>query len=232
MSRASVESPIAVLTGDVVSSTSLSREVRSRLPDVLRSVGTQIGEHFEAAGPSRIDIFRGDGWQLVLRKPAAALRVTLYFQSRLHAMSSAETILSRTAIGIGSADFIPQDSVSEGDGAAFRLSGKALEEMDRNRQLAIEVDDETSSCGCQGLPTILALIDALAKRWTAKQALAVSGALRGLRQEQIGSEWEPAPVTQQAIAQHLESAGWSAVEEAVAHFEHIFEPLSRSETGN
>lgn len=229
MLKASVTSPIAVLTGDIVSSTSLSKEVRSRLPDVLRSVGDQVREHFEGAGPSPIDIFRGDGWQLVLRRPAAALRVALYFQSRLHSMSAAEEILSRTAIGIGQADFIPQDAVSEGDGEAFRLSGKALEEMDRHRQLAIRVEDVSSSCECQGLPTMLALVDALTKRWTAKQALAVSGALRELRQEEIGSTWDPAPITQQAIAQHLESAGWGAVNEAVAYFERVFRHLSYPE---
>ena len=217
---------MAVLTGDIVSSTSLSKEARSRLPDVLRQVGDDVREHFAAAGPSAIDVFRGDSWQLVLAQPAAALRITLYFHSRLHSMSTDEPLTSRTAIGIGNVDFIPPDSVSEGDGTAFRLSGKALEEMDRNRRLAIAVDDANASCECVALPIILTLIDALTKRWTAKQARAVSGALRDMRQEQIAAEWHPAPITQQAIAQHLESAGWNAVDEAVAQFEQIIERLN------
>lgn len=213
--------PVAVLTGDIVSSTSLSKDARSRLPDVLRQVGQGVREHFADAGPSAIDVFRGDSWQLVLAQPAAALRVTLYLQSRLHSLSEDEPLTSRTAIGIGSVDFLSPEAVSEGDGTAFRLSGKALEEMDRHRRLAIQIDDDGASCECAALPIILTLIDALTKRWTAKQALAVSGALRALRQEQIGSEWHPAPITQQAIAQHLESAGWNAVDEAVTHFESI-----------
>lgn len=219
---------VAILTGDMISSSSLSRELRSHLPDMLRTAGDRVREHFGDAGAYPIDVFRGDSWQLALTHAPAALRVSLYLQGLLRLMSTTERLASRIAIGIGPVDFLPEESVSEGDGTAFRLSGRALEEMDRDRRLAIGVDDATTICECRALPTIVTLIDAMTENWTAKQALAATGALRDLTQEEIGREWQPAPVTQQAIAQHLDSAGWSAVREAVVYFEKIVRQSSEA----
>jgi hypothetical protein len=67
------------------------------------------------------------------------------------------------------------------------------------------------------LDVLVRLVDALAVNWSEKQALAITGALQGLRQEKIGSLWNP-PITQQSVNRHLHRAGWFAVEEGVAFF--------------
>jgi hypothetical protein len=66
---------------------------------------------------------------------------------------------------------------------------------------------------------IVRLVDAIATRWTDKQALAVSGALRGMKQEEIAEKLWEERITQQAVAQHLSRAGWEAVEKGINYFE-------------
>lgn len=212
---------VGVLTGDVVSSSEVAQEIRTRLPDLLRKAGQEVRDAFGAAVPYAIDIFRGDSWQMVVGEPECALRVALDLRCILHSLETTEPVLTRVGIGIGDVDFIPDSAVSEGDGAAFRLSGQALEELDRHRHLAIRIADNVASAECAGLPVMATLIDAVGSRWTAKQSQAVSGALRGLTQEQIGAAWQPHPISQQAVAQHLERAGWSAISTGLEFFERV-----------
>ena len=212
---------IGVLTGDIESSSELPQHVRTALPDILRAVGEDVRERFSTALPYPIDIFRGDSWQMAVVDPVAVLRVAMDMRCRLHAYHPDHPVVTRIAIGIGDVDFIPETSVSEGDGTAFRLSGQAIEAMDRRRHLAIRIAETGMPDERNSLPVLLTLMDALADRWTVRQSLAVSGALRGLTQEQIGSEWHPNPISQQAVAQHLDSAGWAALSEGLDYFERV-----------
>jgi len=70
----------------------------------------------------------------------------------------------------------------------------------------------------ESLDVLVHLIDALAMNWSDKQALAITGALQGLKQEQIGSLWKP-PITQQSVNRHLQRAGWFAIEKGIGFFE-------------
>ena len=66
-------------------------------------------------------------------------------------------------------------------------------------------------------PTIVALIDVAASRWTDRQALAVKGALRGMPQTEIAELWSP-PIKQSTVNGHLSKAGWGAVSQALNLF--------------
>lgn len=213
------EQIVGILTGDIVSSSEIPGEMRRRLPYFLRSVAQNMRSRYGGAVRHPVDIFRGDSWQLVVVRPEQALRVALDVRCALYSLNPDHPIITRIGIGIGKADFIPKNAVSEGDGPAFRISGQALEEMDRNQRLAIRIAEPNESGECRALPVLATLMDTIAGRWTAKQSMAVSGALRALTQEQIGSAWKPNPITQQAVAQHLESAGWNAIHTGVDFFE-------------
>ena len=63
------------------------------------------------------------------------------------------------------------------------------------------------------------LIDVLALDWTVRQAQAVAGALWGWTQERIGESWPQGAISQQAVGQHLDRAGWGGVESALQFFE-------------
>src|SRR5690625_6870968 len=60
------------------------------------------------------------------------------------------------------------------------------------------------------------LVDEVVTDWTAAQATAVSRAMRGQSQEEIGRGWAGGPISQQAVAQHVRRASWPAVRGWVA----------------
>jgi hypothetical protein len=75
------------------------------------------------------------------------------------------------------------------------------------------------------LKTVIQLMDVLAANWSEKQAQAVMGALQGWTQEKIATTCWPKPITQQAVAQHLDRAGWHAFESGLLYFEDTLSNL-------
>ncbi len=201
----------AVLTGDVVGSSKLDDAKRRALQREVKRIGREIRQAFAVACPLDLDMFRGDGWQLLAVEPIVAVRVALFFRVSLRFRMRNNSIDSRVSIGIGKIRFIPKDRVSEGDGSAFRLSGHGLDATDRRIRMLMTVEDVS----CPLLTATLSLVDALVQGWTANQAQAVLGALKGWTQERIAKEWEPKAITQQAVGQHLDRSQWHLVDTVV-----------------
>lgn len=88
----------------------------------------------------------------------------------------------------------------------------------RTHRMTISFPQSLISNNRQALDVILKLIDALARDWTEKQAHAVSGALLEYTQEKIARTWFEREISQQAVAQHLDRAGWNAVEIGLNYF--------------
>lgn len=65
------------------------------------------------------------------------------------------------------------------------------------------------------LKTVLSLIDAVTDGWTANQARAVAGALKGRTQEQIAAAWPGKPTSQQNVWRQLRRAHWDSVHMAL-----------------
>ena len=209
----------AVVTGDVVGSTKMSSGQRALLRHVLRRASRQLQEHFKDSVPPGVDVFRGDSWQFVVSKPAKSLRAALFFRAFFMSQMKLRTVDTRLAIGIGPIDFLPPTAISSGDGEAFRRSGLALDKMPRTKRMAIDGPSSIGSLGLTTVNVLIRLIDTLARGWTDRQAYAVCGALLGWKQEKIASVWFKGTVSQQAVAQHLERAGWNAVGAALKHIE-------------
>lgn len=209
----------AILTGDVVGSSRLTGPSRRALHRVLKQIGTAVRRTFRDACPLPLDIYRGDGWQLLVVSPATALRIALYVRARLRVLMDEPGADTRVSIGIGKIAFIPGEEVSQGDGPAYRLSGQGLDDMPRQARLGVRSDDDAPRAL---LDALLVTTDALTRRWTASQARAVLGAITGKTQETIAAKWKPDPITQQAVAQHLDRAQWFAVERALSAFEGTF----------
>ena len=212
----------AVLTGDVVGSSKLDDTTRHSLPDALKKASKAARSFFGNSIPLEVDIFRGDSWQLVVADARLGLRVALFFRAHLRGNCPGAGLDTRISIGLGQIKFLPKQQVSQGDGPAFRVSGSMLESMSKSRRLALSIaDGETPA----GVTAVVALIDALMVRWTEKQALAVVGALQQLKQEKIGTSWNP-PVKQQVIARHLQQAGWETIEtEGLGYVENTLQAL-------
>lgn len=208
----------AVITGDIVGSSKLKPAERKELHAALKDTSDKLTEYFKQLVPLRVEIFRGDSWQLLVIDPAQSLRIGLFFRAFLRGKMKSTRVDTRISIGVGSIDLIPEGSISSGDGQAFRSSGEALESLSRSHRMTVSFPQSLISNNRHALDVILKLIDALARDWTGKQAHAVSGALLGYTQEKIAGTWFEREISQQAVAQHLDRAGWNAVEIGLNYF--------------
>lgn len=206
----------AVLTGDIVDSSGLRKLGQQPVSTLIENTEIWVQKYFRQAIQGRIDVFRGDSWQMVVREPEVAVRIGLYIRALLKAYYEMD---SRVSIGYGPVEYLPSDNISTGTGVAFTLSGQGLEECQKPLRMNLRFPQPKGSWEEQGLTTIIRLIDLLVVRWTPGQSQAAAGALIGLTQAEIADSWQPDPVSQQAISQHLENAGWNHIKKALYFLE-------------
>ena len=208
----------AVITGDIVHSSRLSPEDWEKLHAIMKESSRSLREFFKEVAPLDVDIFRGDSWQLLTLDPSKSLRISLFYRAIIRAKMGKPNIDTRMAIAVGGIDSIPETRVSEGHGEAYTLSGEALDRLTKSKAAKMCFVHENDELALT-FDIIVRLIDAIATQWTDKQALAFSGALRGMKQEEIAEKLWEKRITQQAVAQHLSRAGWDAVEQGIVYFE-------------
>jgi hypothetical protein len=206
-----------VVSGDLIGSSKFDKAERSGLFESMQKASSELGQWLGDVMPLPVDVFGGDSWQLLVTAPEKALAAALLYRASLRAGTpSADT---RSAVAIGTLDFVPGDSVAAGDGDAFRLSGRMLKEGLGKRRMGFATSDSERS-GQWDL--VFQLLDSLIiGGWTDKRARAVSGALRGWKQAAIGELWDP-PIDQATVNRHLKEAGWAAVSRAVGDFEKFW----------
>ena len=153
-----------VITGDIVGSTSIKTEHRANLLNCLNT----MSEELQCVSPFKMELFRGDSFQLLIDDPTAALKVAILLRAGLiHNTPDKENGMwdARISMGIGQVQFIA-DSIVTSDGEAFQYSGRQLDIMNKMR-LAIktpwnDVDEE--------LDVSTAFVDDIIKGWSSKQA--------------------------------------------------------------
>jgi len=208
----------AVLTGDVIGSSGLGAGDRQALPALLKRAGRDLRKAFPKAVPLNLDVFRGDSWQLIVSDPALSIRAGLFFRAYVIASSpSGLRIDTRMAIAVGTIDFV-SGRVSEGDGPAYRASGKDLDALPDQVRMSF------SGAGGAGEGVMVTLLDAIIQNWTALQARAAMGRLQGWTQAETSKLW-PNSISQQTVARHLERAHWPAIEIALRHLEDSLSKL-------
>lgn len=138
---------------------------------------------------------------------------------------------TRLSIGIGTVSFIPTRGLEGADGEAFRLSGEGLDRLTSDIRMGVSFPPSLANRLSAALDISLGLIDIQVRSWTQRQAEAIAGALAGLTQQEIGSQWVRRPVTQQAIAQHLDRAGWDPIERSLEYFERIIPEILSPNNG-
>ena len=211
---------VAVLTGDIIASTSLSDEARGRLPDAIQAVAERMTRSFPAYLPYALDFFRGDSWQWLVVPPGKSLRMAIFMRSLLLNALPQETLDTRIAIGIGAIKSIPEGDLARGDGEAFRISGELLGQFGRGDRLRVRLAVRMEHTYGEALDIVARLIDQQMCQWTKKQAHAISGAILGYTQHESARHWFSPSISQQAVAQHLERAGWRTLEASISFFEH------------
>lgn len=209
----------AVVTGDVIDSSSLAADQRKLLPGELHRIGDELVALLGADRVSPLAVFGGDSWQVLVNAPADALKAALYVRASL--LASRLDVDTRLAIGIGTVDFVGE-SIEESDGEAFRLSGRALKGLaTEQRTMAFSHPDQRVSAPWDA---VCLLLDTLIRsKWTAvrareelggasPRALAIVGSLRGWPASRSAAELWPHPVTPQAVGDNLNRAHWADIE--------------------
>lgn len=201
----------AVLTGDLIGSTSAEPDRVERSMVVLeREAGLMDSD-------SRFTRFRGDGWQILLRRPSKFLWSTVYLGARLKADPQA-TLASRISIGLGQVERLGSGTLSDASGSAFVNSGRGLDEMVREGQTikltGAPADDIQRAA--------LAFVADRMERWSPEQAQAVSLKLRGGNDITQGEMAEQIGITRQAVAARLHSAGFALIEATITAFQRHY----------
>jgi hypothetical protein len=219
----------AVITGDFIGFSKLPAMVRRQMYDVLKSFGRDLDAAFPGLMPYGPDMFRGDGWQILLADPVLSLRTALYVRAHIKAHAPVSGVDARLAIGVGPVDYVPEGRVSAGDGTAFRLSGKLLDGMTSPRSGLMRFGAEARG-NRDLLDAIVRMTGAFAGLWTGRQALAVTGVLRGWPRSRIAGLWENS-ISLRAVGKHLERANWTAVESGIKAFERAMAASISSKGG-
>ena len=118
---------IAVLSGDLIASTTLPPAALRAAHDSLRSAAENIAKWPTVASPTCFTINRGDGWQIILAQPAYALRASLYIQAVL--MRDNNGLQTKVAIATGTASLPKSGDLNTASGPAFVASGHALDTL-------------------------------------------------------------------------------------------------------
>ena len=156
-----------VITGDIIQSTHINPADRNLLLDTIQG----IVQYTRKWGEIRLDIYRGDSFQILVDNPIQALRITLLIRAGLQAKSpTAFRWDARVALGLGTIDFEREQSVIESDGEAFRNSGWEFDKLGRSKKLAIRTPWENFN---EEFIVSTALVDDIVSNWTITQAQAI-----------------------------------------------------------
>lgn len=208
----------SVITGDLVKSRNFidKRQIAlNSLNEIFNSIKKRKNLNIEVWIS---DIFRGDSFQIVVSDAVYALLIAIYIRAQLIRKSMEGVPFgARISIGIGSIEYLNREKITESDGEAFRLSGRAVDEIPNYRRLIIKSSNEELN---KILDVISACIDAITLRWSSEQAEAISYWIFGETQTSLA---KIIGVSQSAIQQRLQRAGHFALEVCLKHFNSIIE---------
>lgn len=151
----------------------------------------------------------GDGWQTTLFAPGRSLRAALFLRSSLMSAGAFQTRIV-VAVGEGALSDKAMNDPNYGHGPAFTHSGRLLEKLPRN-SLMQHADGGPLSAA-------YLLADHISREWTQAQAATMALALAPTRRTQQDIA-EHLGISRQAVAQSLKSAGYTAINAALALIE-------------
>jgi hypothetical protein len=219
---------VAVLTGDIVESSKLSSMIRAQLPEAILGVAERISHYFPAYLPYALDIFRGDSWQWLVIVPEKSLKMALFMRALLRNAIQEAEVDTRIAIGIGEVQAIPDGDLARADGEAFQRSGELLDRFGRGDRMGVNLAKMGEATISEALVVVVKLIDLQVRQWTAKQAHAACAAILGLTQQDSAKHWFTPSISQQAVGQHLDRAGWSTIKIGLDFYEHAVHSVTRN----
>lgn len=200
--------PISILTGDIVDSTSLAPEVLDSLMKTLENSTGEMSGWVTGGLTTAFARRGGDGWQVALGKGPLALRAALYIQASLR--SQGEDKATRIAAATGAGQIPADKDLNSAHGAVFNASGRLLEDLQGNVLMAHAAGG--------ALDAAFVLADHISQGWTPAQARAVQTMLR-LNDAPRREAAAALGISRQAVDQALKAAGYPALIAAVSAIE-------------
>ncbi|MGO3184058.1 MAG: fumarate hydratase [Aequorivita sp.] len=222
----------SVISGDIVSSTSLNNEDRKFVEENLKILLEDLKQKFNTYGR----IIKGDYLECVIPTASDGLRVALAIKSFIKAIpidtnnyKKADNRIRqfkihgiRLAIGYGELSrFQPEEGVIDGDAIYFsgrEISGETTYDKERiviKNTLFFSSKSEVLN---KNFKPLLALLDVLISKATARQCEVLYLKLMDNQEEAIAKQLG---IGQSAVNQHSTSVGWNAIEEAVDYFKMV-----------
>tara|TARA_R100000789_G_C3002081_1_gene149124 strand:+ start:236 stop:910 length:675 start_codon:yes stop_codon:yes gene_type:complete len=214
---------IAVLTADLSSSTSYSKELLDKALTALNKEFEELDKKNNSKKP-QFKIYRGDSFQGIIHKPENALHIALQIKTAINKIYTQESSTNKAysreadlkmAIGIGSYDF-KRKNILESNGEAFQFSGRILDEMKtesrktRLKTPSISINEEFNAS--------LFLLDILAEKWSTASAEVIYYALKGLKETEIAKILK---ISQSAVNQRKKAAGWEAIDVLLKRYQSV-----------
>ncbi|WP_347372708.1 fumarate hydratase [Aequorivita sp. Q41] len=222
----------SVISGDIVSSTSLTSEDRKFVEEKLKSLLSDLEHEFNVYGR----VIKGDYLECVVPNPSEGLQVALAIKSfvkaipiKTKAYKTADSRIKqfkthgiRLAIGYGELTrYKPDEGIIDGEAIYFsgrEISGETTYNKERiviKNTLFFASNKEELNKNFQPL---LALLDVLMSKATSRQCEVLYLKLLNNQEEGIAKQLG---IGQSAVNQHSTSVGWNAIEEAVNYFKFI-----------
>lgn len=218
MAKEKTKKLYSVITGDIVKSSKLSLENHKLLVKVMRSSSKDLSKIFPDTLKYEPELFRGDSWQLLIKKPELALSIALFYRAYLKAKMQLSSIDARMAISIGTVDYIES---SFGVGNAYKISGKALDKKGK-RKIRFVSDVIPNS---DVVDLIIQNADFISSKWTSNQCKIVLLALQNMDQKSIASKLR---ITQSAVSQQIDASGWTIIDQNIILFQNILLSVSNN----
>lgn len=210
---------IAVLTADLIGSTSYNKEFLNEVIAALKFEFEIISKEQDAV----FSLYRGDSFQGVLKQPENALLIALRIKSavlKIRDLSAEKSNVPvadvRIAIGIGDADF-EEKNIAESNGEAFHYSGNTLDTMkSENKKMSLKTANQQIN---DEFEVSLKFLDSLTEKWSIASAELVYYLLKGMKEQQIA---DVLGRSQAAINLRKKAAGWEEVQLLLNRFRKVF----------
>jgi hypothetical protein len=221
----------AVISGDIVASTSLTDVGRTHIEDELKKLLDELQAKYNMFGR----MIKGDYLECVVPDPGNALRLALVIKAFIKSISGDEILNNddsrfkffkihgiRLAIGYGELTrFEPAKGII--DGEAIYFSGRRInEELTYNKERIVIKNTLFFVSGNEELnkefEPLLSLIDVLMSKATAKQCEVLYMKLMNMNEEAIALKMN---IAQPVVNQHSTSIGWNAIDKAVNRFAEV-----------
>lgn len=192
----------SVITGDIIG----SRQQKSKhWVEDLKKILSAFGEM-----PGQWEVYRGDEFQVEIKKPEDALLAAVLIKAHLRALKSD----ARMSIGFGDKTH-HAERISESNGTAFIHSGELFETLKKQKlTLAIRTGDTNFD---EKLNLMLRLALTFMDSWLAQSAEFVALAIEnpGLSQEELGQKLG---INQAAVSRRQKRAQFDLVMQLDRYF--------------